>query len=102
MIEINTNDYVFIKLTVAGKNELMRQHEEFNKEFNNILGDYIQPKEDVEGWSKWQLHHIMNKFGHMMHVGVDDIPFETVIRFNTITDYELDAMNQDNQPTNLS
>ena len=83
MIEININDSVFVKLTVAGKNELRRQHEELNKELNGFLGDYIQPKEDAEGWSEWQLYHIMNTFGHMMHVGIDDIPFETTIRFDT-------------------
>ncbi len=80
MIEFNVNDYIFVKLTDAGRAELKRQHDELNKEVHGALGEYIPPVEDSDGWSKWQMHSIMNRLGHMMLVGFNDIPFETTIR----------------------
>lgn len=84
MIEFNINDNVFVKLTDLGRTELKRQHDQLNKEINGVLGGYRPIVEDKDGWSKWQLHDLMNHFGHMMYVGFE-MPFETTIRIENIT-----------------
>jgi len=82
MIDFNVNHYVYVKLRPIGRKELQRQHDELNKEIDGLLGEYEPPGEDKDGWSKWQLHTLMNKFGHMMTLGFDP-PFETTIRVDT-------------------
>ena len=84
LINFNLNDYVFIKLTKIGKEEHKRQHEELNKSLKKPY-PYNPPKEDIDGWSKWQLHTLFTYFGHMIYLGCDS-PFETTIKleFNEV------------------
>jgi hypothetical protein len=81
MIEINLNSYCWVKLTAKGKSELERQHNEFNAAHNGVLKDYMPPQEDSEGWSKWQIHSLMNELGHLCENG-SELPFETTIRLD--------------------
>ena len=60
MIEFNINNYCYVQLTDAGRKELKQQHDELNKHFNGMLGDYKPAQEDNDGWSKWQMHSVMN------------------------------------------
>ena len=79
-IDFNVNYYIHVKLTDVGKKELKRQYDELNNKFKSILGPYNPPKEDNDGWSKFQMHSLMHKFGHMMVLGCLP-PFETEIKF---------------------
>ena len=78
MIEFNMNNYIHVKLTQIGHNELKRQHIAF-------LGDkwpYIAPVEDKEGYSKWQMWDIMNKLGELLANGVEPA-FMPIIKIET-------------------
>jgi hypothetical protein len=80
-MKFNINNYVKVKLTAAGKAELRRQRSELMSEYQNInLGEFKLPDEDADGWSKWQLHVLMNTFGHMCVNGSYSLPFETTIK----------------------
>ena len=81
MIEFNINNYCFVQLTDVGREELKRQHDELNKHFNNSLGEYKPVEEDDEGWSKWQMHSVMNQLGHMLTNG-GELPFSTTIKID--------------------
>lgn len=61
----NINDYVLVRLTDVGK-EILRKK------------GFSLPKEDADGWSKWQLWSLMNTFGEYTQLG-KDVPFETEI-----------------------
>jgi len=76
MKPFNVNDYVKVKLTEAGINELRNQHEELKK--RGYEGDFKTPEVDENGYTKYQLHYLMNLFGHLMHLGFC-VPFETEI-----------------------
>lgn len=78
MMEFNINEYVAVRLTDEGRAEHKRQHDELNAQFTKKL-DYRPPKEDEEGWSKWQAWVLINTFGHMVDMGSMP-PFETTIR----------------------
>jgi hypothetical protein len=81
MIEFNINNYCFVQLTDAGRKELKRQHDEINECLKGSLGDYEPTEEDENGWSKWQMHSIMNQLGSMLING-GDLPFQAVIRID--------------------
>ena len=79
MIEFNINNYVHVKLTEAGLTELKRQHEQLSKYIRGGLGDWKPPKTDSDGFSKFQMYNLMNRFGHMLHCA-SKAPFEMTIR----------------------
>jgi|TARA_R110000822_G_scaffold236671_3_gene367259 hypothetical protein len=80
MLEFNINHYVHVKLTKAGHKELKRQHIELLHHLPQSLKDeYAPPKEDDEGFTKWQLWSLMNRFGHMLRMG-GKAPFDTIIK----------------------
>lgn len=79
MIDFNVNDYVYVKLTDVGLRILKENYNELNKFVNGFLDDYQPPKEDIDGWSRWQLWSLMEKLGNKCGSGVE-IPFETTIR----------------------
>ncbi len=83
VIEFNVNHYVHIRLTPLGIEELVKQHAKL-KTFCPSLGDFMIPKTDSEGWSRWQLHEVMERFGHLMTLG-SRTPFETTIKIETPT-----------------
>lgn len=78
MLEFNINEYVSVKLTDAGRAELKRQHDELCETFPS-MGEHTPPKEDKEGWCRFQGWVLMHTFGHMTRMASDP-PFETTIR----------------------
>jgi hypothetical protein len=79
MIEFNINEYVYVKLTDAGMDELKRQYNDLKLKFPT-LDELKEPNTDINGFSKWQMHDLMNRFGNMIGPFLP-IPFETTIRF---------------------
>jgi hypothetical protein len=76
--ELNISNYCWVQLTEAGKNELKKQHDELNFKYKGLLGQYEQKKEDLDGWSKWQIHEVMSNLGHMVISG-GVLPFKPII-----------------------
>jgi hypothetical protein len=65
-------------LNDKGVEELKRQHDEFRALYPNAARDFVDPKKDEDGYSKFQGHDLMNSFGHMMILG-SELPFETTV-----------------------
>ena len=80
MKDFNINEYIAVQLTDAGRAEHKRQHDELKKVIPK-LGEYTPPKEDDNGWSKWQAWSLMNTFGHMVRPAFDP-PFSTMVRID--------------------
>lgn len=76
-MKFDINNKVKVKLTEVGKSVLREQYKVI-KAVYPWLPDFVLPDEDENGWSKWQLWELMQKFGHVMYNG-GDIPFETEI-----------------------
>lgn len=84
LAEFNINGYVYVKLTDAGRKEIRRRTEELEDYYNKPRGTFSDHKEeDADGWSKWQMHELMNTFGEMTTVG-SELPFETTIRLEAV------------------
>jgi hypothetical protein len=77
VIKFNVNHNVRVKLNKNGLAELKKQHDELRREIPR-LGEFKPPNTDENGYSTWQLHSLMNHFGHMMTLGFSP-PFETEI-----------------------
>ena len=78
MTEFNINDTVMVRLTDYGKAKHRESHEKFYKQLGMNV-EYMAPKEDEDGWSKWQLWDLMSEFGQHISLG-GRVPFETTIR----------------------
>lgn len=81
--KFNINDYVKVKLNDTGVSILKNKHDELNKLIIGTggkgLGDF-ELKVDEEGYTKFQLWHLMNTFGDSMIMG-SETPFDTEIVF---------------------
>jgi len=77
-ISFNINNWVRVKLTDAGRVIHRQAHEEQMKLLSRPDDKYTPPKEDVDGWSLWQLWRLMQLFGPHMTTGFNH-PFETTI-----------------------
>lgn len=78
----NINDNVKVRLTELGRKILDDQHCAHEARFPAVkqFGRH-DPQEDGDGWSKWQLWELMNKFG--AHLGNGrPTPFHTIIRID--------------------
>lgn len=73
-MEFNVNDYVRVRLTDLGRKIHRAEFDELNDKFESKM-DYTPPNEDKDGWSRWQMHHLMRIFGLELFVGLD-VPFE--------------------------
>jgi len=83
-IKFNINQTVRVKLTEHGR-RIHRQFRELNARLP-LKGTfkYTPPKEDEEGWSRWQLWELMERFGE--HCGMcKTLPFETEIELDPST-----------------
>lgn len=78
MVSFNINNYVYVRLNKLGLAELKRQNDERLKGGHKV-GEFEAPYEDAEGWSRWQGHSLMARFGHMMGCG-KQLPFDVDIR----------------------
>lgn len=79
-MKVNINEYVRVKLTDTGREFYKKHCEELYKNFPELML-YHPPKEDHEGWSKWQLWHLMQLFGPIISLGCIT-PFDTEIEIN--------------------
>lgn len=64
-MKFNINNKVKVRLTQAGKDELLAQHDEL-REAVTSLHPYSDPAEDEQGYSTWQLWVLMSTFGDVM------------------------------------
>ena len=78
-IDFNVNHEVMVKLTDYGRDKLRRDYDEMMAAYPKLTHEYSAPKEDNEGYSKWQLHSLMSRLGGFMLMG-GDLPFETEIK----------------------
>ena len=76
-MKFNLNHYVKVRLTDSGR-YLHRKNFDMLYAGQNEKPKYTPPKEDSEGWSRWQLWHLMQEFGEYLSCGCN-IPFETTI-----------------------
>lgn len=83
MVEFNINNCVSVRLTDEGRAELKRQHESINLQLNGRLGEWKGVSE-TDGWSRWQMWDLMNRFGHMLSLG-RVMPFDTVIKLDELS-----------------
>ena len=74
--KFNMNNSVKVKLNDIGHAELKRQHDALYSEMN-IDREYVERSIDSDGYSSFQMHDLMNTFGHMMVMGCKT-PFETL------------------------
>ena len=73
------NETVSVQLTDVGRQILHNQHAELNKFIPQDRCKWSMPREDEDGWSKWQMWVLMETFGqHMSMTG--DNPFNLNIR----------------------
>ncbi|MDM0024095.1 hypothetical protein [Variovorax saccharolyticus] len=90
MIDFNVNNYVSVKLTDVGRAHHRADFENWTSGLRKRRA-YEPPKEDAEGWSRWQLWHFMELFGPMVHLG-SLLPFDPVIRFDSGPPLDLPAI----------
>lgn len=74
---MNTNDYVWIRLTDVGRRMLRENYDRLFFGFPDLVKahPFTLPTE-VNGWTRMQLWHVANEFGRGMYNGAD-VPFET-------------------------
>jgi len=81
-MKFNINNYVKVKLTQVGIDELKRQHEEQKIAHERLrsqgIDDFVLPKVDADGYSEFQLFNLMAIFGDLMWEGLAS-PFEIEI-----------------------
>lgn len=73
--EFNLNDYVWVKLTDAGR---VAHRNHWERLSFGTVHDY-KPVDEIDGWSRWQLWELMQVFGGSLYNGCN-VPFETTIR----------------------
>lgn len=70
--QMNLNDTVKYKITDAGIAHLKKKHDDFNSKYKTdkpLLGDFIPPKADEDGWITTQLWCLMSDFGETISMG---------------------------------
>ena len=75
-IPFNINSYVKVRLTDYGREMLAREHKKFWENLGHQV-PYSPPKEDKDGWSKWQMWDLMQKLGS--HISMSRNLFDTNI-----------------------
>ena len=66
----NIDSYVKVKLNDTGLAELRRQGEDLRKS-STKLGKYKPPKIDSDGYTKFQMHDLMNRLSHLCALGLE-------------------------------
>lgn len=85
--DFNINDYVKVKLTEKGKYIYYHHFDDMNALILKTGGKPLNPIEleyDDEGYTKFQMWHLMEIFGKHLFNGYD-VPFETTIKFEVNT-----------------
>ena len=78
-VEFNTTDSVWVRLTAFGKNVYRDDHLAFLAR-TGLCYPYQLPAEDEDGWSEWQLWHLVHTFSAYQDMG-GPLPYGTRIRF---------------------
>lgn len=75
-IIFNVNNFVRVRLTDTGRRYLRQQHVAL---FGNA-DRFKLPEEDESGWSRWQMHELMQQLGgNAIPPCTGPVPFETGI-----------------------
>jgi hypothetical protein len=86
-VDFNINHYVYVRLTPHGKECLRKNYNELASFFPDGLSwEFTLPKEDKDGWSKWQMHDLMDSLGRYVGIGRQE-PFETNIRMEVSSEH---------------
>lgn len=75
LVSLNLNEYVRVRLTQRAREHHHRRHQEAFAAYPVGRFPYSPPREDADGWSRWQLHELMRCFGDLVSLGSDS-PFE--------------------------
>jgi hypothetical protein len=78
-VRFNINEMVRVRLSPEGRLIHRRQHDELRRQYPSI-GKYTPPKADAEGYTRWQLWHLMQTFGPSITLGSKP-PFEMEMIF---------------------
>ena len=79
-VTFNINDYVQVRLTDRGRACLRENYDKLNAAYGGKLHfNHTPPKEDKDGWSRWQAWSLMQDLGPHISMGMNP-PFETTIR----------------------
>lgn len=72
---LNMNNAVMVKQNEAGHKEMERQHNELYETIGLKYRPFVRKGCDENGYSSFQLHTLMNTFGHMVTLG-SKLPFD--------------------------
>lgn len=73
----NLNDFVWVRLTAEGKSQLGHYYAEGSQLADaDVINNIVSYHEVEEGWSKFQLHELMNIFGSRLYNGATEQMFE--------------------------
>jgi hypothetical protein len=78
MMDFNINECVSVQLTDHGRAVHAAEHAMLLAKTGASL-TYRAPKEDSDGWSRWQLWELMRSFGEHIGMGMEPC-FGAVIR----------------------
>lgn len=67
-VKINLNEIIKVKLTDLGKDIYYHQFDELNRRHGKVVIEPFFPKEDVEGYTEFQLWDFMEIYGK--HIGM--------------------------------
>ena len=79
-VRINLNETVKVKLTDLGKEIYYHQFDELNLRCGRVVCKPSFPKEDAEGYAKFQLWHFMELYGEYMGMAKSNViePLEII------------------------
>lgn len=80
-MKFNINQNVYVRLTPLGHKILREQHEQLCRDVPAYKRPYFEPNFDKDGYTRFQLYHLMECFGSYIHLGCEP-PFETDIKFD--------------------
>ena len=97
-VRINLNEFVKVKLTNLGKDIYYHQFDELNQQWGKIVCEPSFPKEDAEGYTKFQLWNFIEIYGE--HFGMTkpnvieplDIIYELELEDTSMTDSVFDRL----------
>ena len=78
VIDFNLNQHVYVQLTDVGRRKLRSDYYS-NDDVNKHLSAYKPPEEDEDGWSRWQMHDLIEKFGGQFYFNFD-FPYSLTIK----------------------
>lgn len=78
-VAFNINETVLVRLNDHGREIVRESDAKWSELYPRLRGHSTLPEEDADGWSKWQLWHLMKTFGPHMFAGAPN-PFDITIR----------------------